>query len=153
MLTLSHSRPLRQVDTLAQHLGPALFDETTYTGLEQVGFGVLMLSAQGVLLSANGLARKVLEAGRFLCVDGERLSSPQSVNSQVLDVAVALAASGRIQLVSLSDGGAHMRLTCMSVEDHVSSANRLASDAGLMPGPVAPKPVMVMLYPLADAPA
>ena len=151
MPILSPAPPMREVDTLAQHLGPALFDEPTYNGLEQVGFGILMLSAHGVLLSANGLARKVLEAGRFLCVDGDRLSSPLVVNSNALDMAVAMAASGRIQLVSLSDEGAHMRLTCMSVEDHVLSANQLASDSGLTPGPVAPKPVMVMLYPLADA--
>ena len=151
MLTHTISPPMRTAHVASLQTEPHSVDESIYTGLEQVGFGVLMLSAQGVVLSANGLARKALADGRFICVDGDRLSSPQTVNSKVLDVAVAMAASGRVQLVNLSEGEAHMRLTCMSVGDHPGAANQLASDAGLNPGPVLPKPVMVMLYPVADA--
>lgn len=123
-------------------------EEPILAGLEQVGFGVLMLSSQGVLQSANALAQQALDEARFICVEDGRLSSPQAVNSKMLALAVTMAARGRMQLVSLTDGDEQLRLTCMSVGDDPYGSPRLVSDIGLAGLPCLPKPVMVMLYPL-----
>jgi DNA-binding NarL/FixJ family response regulator len=74
--------------------------------LDEVDYGLLMLSADGVVVHANQAARAELEATRSLRLAGRRLVSRTAAEQRQLDRAMAAARDeGRQSMLMIATGG------------------------------------------------
>lgn len=102
-------RSLAAFDTDAM----ALAAEVAWQVLDEVDFGLLVTTADGRLLHANGLARRELDSRRALCASGGHVACTALAGQQALDQALRLAGAGRRQLLMLEAGDAPLTLACI----------------------------------------
>jgi DNA-binding NarL/FixJ family response regulator len=81
--------------------------------LEEIDYGLILVSPAGVLQHANQLARQELARSRFLCVAGPSVVGQTPAQTEELLRAVRAAAMGRRQMVTLRSGVHALPVACV----------------------------------------
>lgn len=81
--------------------------------LEEIDYGLLLLSASGELQHANQLGLDELSRARFLHLDDGLVVGPSVVLTQELRRGLQAAAQGRRHMLMLRDGGDVLPVTCV----------------------------------------
>lgn len=105
--------------------------EFAWRVLEEIDYGLILLSAAGVLQHANHIARRELARGRFLRPEGSGVATPTAVQTEAFRRAVGAASQGRRQMLSLRHGEDTLPVACVPLSGQAEDAR--------------PSPVLVML--------
>jgi DNA-binding CsgD family transcriptional regulator len=100
--------------------GPAGF---AFRVLDEIDYGLVMLTAAGRLRHANQLASRELARGRFLRVEGGQVVGCHSLQTQELHQGLELAARGRRQMLMLRHGDDALPATCVPLGPPSLAAN------------------------------
>lgn len=93
---------------------PAAADaEFAWRALEEIDYGLMLVSPAGVLQHANHLARHELSRVRFLCVDGAKIAGHGPKQTEEIMRGVQAAAQGRRQMLTLRNGDATLHVACV----------------------------------------
>jgi hypothetical protein len=101
-------------------------------GLGQIGYGVLLVSTQGELLSANGPARLALDEGLFIGLTHGQLTAVAPGHASELAWAITEAGAGRMQKLVLSRDGAQLRLACLPLGQPMARLVQPVDRAGVL---------------------
>jgi DNA-binding CsgD family transcriptional regulator len=114
--TFSISRPV----TLTTD--PRAVARCAWRVLEEIDYGLLLLSASGELQHANQLGLDELSRARFLHVDDGLVVGPSVALTQELRRGLQAAAQGRRHMLMLRDGGDVLPVTCVPLMPMEGSA-------------------------------
>jgi DNA-binding NarL/FixJ family response regulator len=99
--------------TYGQHDEPPLETGFAWRVLEEIDYGLILVSPAGVLQHANRLGRQELARARFLATDGPRLAGSSPTQTEEIGRAVKAAAHGRRQLLTLRSGDSTLHVSCV----------------------------------------
>lgn len=109
--------------------------EFAWRALEEIDYGLMLVSPTGVLQHANHLARHELGRARFVRTEGSMVVGHTTAQTQEITRAVRAAAQGRRQMLTLRHEGESLHVACVPlsqpIEDGVGSVLlMLARQAG-----------------------
>ena len=107
-LMLERSQP-----QAAQPAAPPGGAETAWRLLDEIDYGMLLVSAEGELQHANQAARHELSRGRFLRASGSRLTGSGLQQTAELRSGIQRALGGHRQLFMLRQGADTLPVTCV----------------------------------------
>jgi DNA-binding CsgD family transcriptional regulator len=87
--------------------------EFAWRALEEIDYGLMLVSPTGVLQHANQLARQELLRGRFMRTEGGRLAGSSPPETAEVLRGIAAAAQGRRQMLTLRSGGDSLPVACV----------------------------------------
>ena len=114
---------------VAPSVDPRAIARCAWRVLEEIDYGLILLSATGELQHANQLGWSELSRERFLKVEGSQVVGETPVVTQELRRGLQAAAVGRRHMLMLREGGDVLPVTCLP----------------LMPGEGSATPVLLML--------
>lgn len=81
--------------------------------LEEIDYGLILVSPQGRLQHANHLARHELARARFLCIDAGMVASHNAEQNAEVTHGIRWAARGRRQMLNLRHGKETLAVACV----------------------------------------
>lgn len=87
--------------------------DLAWRALEEIDYGLILVSPDGRVQHSNHLARQELARGRFLHCDRERIYGSTPASSAELVRGIRSAADGRRQLIDLQSGTETLPVACV----------------------------------------
>ncbi|MDB5751003.1 MAG: hypothetical protein JWP65_1424 [Ramlibacter sp.] len=92
---------------------PPTASDFAWRVLEEIDYGLILVSPCGALQHANHLARHELTRGRFLRIEGSIVVGPLPAQTEEINRGVRGAAQGRRQMLTLRNGDDTLHVACV----------------------------------------
>ncbi len=95
------------------HPADTALDALAWRVLEEIDYGLILVSPDGVVQHANRLGRQELAQARYLAQEEGKLAGTGPTQTEDLARAVRAAAQGRRQMLALRNGDATLHVACV----------------------------------------
>lgn len=103
----------RSTSTVPPRADRALETDFAWRVLEEIDYGLILVSPAGLLQHANHLARHELSRSRFLGTDAGQVVGPTPAQTEEIMRGVRSAATGRRQMLTLRNGPDTLHVACV----------------------------------------
>jgi DNA-binding CsgD family transcriptional regulator len=112
MYTTAEHRSQNIVHALAAGQAPSM-DDWAWRVLEEIDYGLIVVTVDCEVQHANHLARHELSRERFMRTQGERLLGPSAWHTEQIVRGVQRAAQGRREMIVLRNGDLVLHVACV----------------------------------------